>query len=73
MLCELWREYGGKTVPQKDYFFFLPHRENYLERIQNLFRFHYDSSSSMTLEMLPVALDTSDLMRWEKKKLVPVV
>ena len=78
MLCELWREYGGKTVSQKDYFFFLPHRENCLEGLQNLFRFNYESASSMTLEMLPVTLENSslcaaskiDLMQWEKKKII---
>ena len=78
MLCELWREYGGKTVSQKDYFFFLPHRENCLDGLQNLFRFNYDSASSMTLEMLPVTLENSslcaaskiNLMQWEKKKII---
>ena len=77
MLYEMWREYGGKTVSKKDYFFFLPHRENVLGGLQNFFRFHYDSASSMTLEMLLVTFDNTslcagskiDLMQWDKKKI----
>ena len=84
MLCELWREYGGKTVTKRDYFFFLPHRENARNGLQNFLRFQYESGSTMSLEMLPISnksMDTEShgpdpitgervqLMKWEKKSI----
>ena len=79
MLCELWRENGGKTVTKRDYFFFLPHRD-----LQNFSRFQYESGSTMSLEMLPISnklIDTEgpvmnpitqekvQLIKWEKKSI----
>ena len=84
MLCELWREYGGKTVTKRDYFFFLPHRENAMNGLQNFSRFQYESGSTMSLEMLPISMPSMDtasalknpvtqekvqLIKWEKKRM----
>ena len=80
MLCELWREYGGKTVIKKDYFFFLPHRKNAMNGMQNFARFQYESGSTMCLEMMPISMESIDtenpitqakvqLIKWEKKRM----
>ena len=84
MLCELWRENGGKTVTKRDYFFFLPHRENARNGLQNFSRFQYESGSTMSLKRLPISNKSMNtegpvpnpitgekvqLMKWEKKSM----